>query len=47
MHFAWEDVRMVGLTSTGRATVAALQMNRPLMEAIRAEEALLGRHPPP
>jgi 5-methylcytosine-specific restriction endonuclease McrA len=30
-----------------RATVAALRMNRALVEAIRAEEAQRGRHPPP
>lgn len=46
-HFRWEGVRVVGQTATGRATVAALDMNRPLMLAIRQEEANLGRHPPP
>jgi hypothetical protein len=46
-HFRWDDVHMVGLTSTGRALVAALEMNRPIMLAIRAEEMVLGRHPPP
>lgn len=45
-HFRWEGFRVVGLTSTGRATVAALQLNRPLILAIREEEALRGRHPP-
>lgn len=44
-HFRWEGVRVVGLTPTGRATVAALRMNRPLILAIRQEEALRGRHP--
>ena len=29
-----------------RATVEALQMNRPLILAIRREGILLGRHPP-
>lgn len=42
-HFRWEGFRVVGLTPTGRATVAALQMNRPLVLAIRQEEAALGR----
>ncbi len=42
-----EEVHLVGITATGRATVEALQMNRPLILAIRAEEVLLGRHPPP
>jgi hypothetical protein len=45
-HFFWEDVRIVGRTPSGRATVAALDMNRPLVLAIRREEALHGRHPP-
>jgi hypothetical protein len=46
-HFAWQGVQVVGLTVTGRATVQALDLNRPIMVAIRAEEELLGRHPPP
>lgn len=45
-HFRWDSVRIVGLTPTGRATVAALAMNRPIILEIRAEEALLDRHPP-
>jgi len=45
-HFRWEGVRLAGSTDTGRATVAALAMNRPIVLAIRTEEALLGRHPP-
>ena len=40
-------MHLVGLTSTGRATIAALHMNRPLILAIRQEEAVRGRHPPP
>lgn len=44
-HFRWRGVVLVGLTATGRATIQALQMNRPLILAIRHEEALLGRHP--
>ena len=46
-HFRWEEVTVVGLTATGRATVAALDMNRPLILSIRREEVLLHRHPPP
>ncbi len=46
-HFRWDDVRIVGLTATGRATINALNMNRAIMLAIRAEEEILGRHPPP
>jgi hypothetical protein len=44
-HFRWDGVRILGLTPTGRATVAALSMNRPLALAIRREEAFRGRHP--
>jgi hypothetical protein len=46
-HFAWSGVQVVGLTATGRATIQALDLNRSTMLAIRAEEELLGRHPPP
>lgn len=44
-HFAWSDLKLFGLTANGRATIAALELNRPTIQAIRAEEALLGRHP--
>lgn len=46
-HFRWDGTTVTPLTPTGRATVAALQMNRPLILAIRAEEIHRGRHPPP
>jgi HNH endonuclease len=46
-HFDWRGVEVVGLTGVGRATVNALKLNRPIILAIRAEEELLGRHPPP
>ncbi|MCG5056772.1 MAG: HNH endonuclease [Limnoraphis sp. WC205] len=46
-HFAWNGVKVIGLTAIGRATVQALDLNRSTMLAIRAEEELLGRHPPP
>jgi HNH endonuclease len=46
-HFCWNNVLVMGLTPTGRATVKALDLNRPTMVAIRAEEKLLGRHPAP
>lgn len=42
-HFCWDGLSVVGLTPTGRATVAALSMNRPLALAIRREEAIRGR----
>lgn len=44
-HFEWVGVRVVGLTATGRATIATLALNRPLILAIRREEIALGRHP--
>lgn len=46
-HFVWDGVEVVGLTATGRATIHTLNMNRAIMLAIRTEEELLGRHPPP
>jgi hypothetical protein len=46
-HFAWKGCRVIGLPITGRDTVAGLRLNRTLIVAIRGEEALLGRHPPP
>jgi HNH endonuclease len=45
-HFRWDGVQIVGLTPVGRATIAALDLNRAMMLSIRAEEELLGRHPP-
>lgn len=45
-HFRWEEERVVPLTPTDRATAEALAMNRPLILAIRQEEAARGRHPP-
>jgi hypothetical protein len=45
-HFRWEGVTIIGLTPTGRATVAALDLNRDRILDIRAEEAWFGRHPP-
>lgn len=44
-HFTWDGVTLIGQTPTGRATIEALQMNRPLLLAIRAEEQFWGRHP--
>ena len=46
-HFAWNGVEVIGLTAIGRATVQTLDLNRSTMLAIRAEEELRGRHPPP
>ena len=44
-HFRWDDVLVQGLTPIGRATIAALQMNRVMMLAIREEQIWFGRHP--
>ncbi len=46
-HFRWDGVHVIGLSPIGRATVAALKMNRPIILAIRAEEVFFDRHPPP
>lgn len=46
-HFRFDDFRIVGVTATGRATVHALKLNRLVLLTIRAEEAFLGRFPPP
>ncbi len=47
-HFIWSEdlLRIVGLTSVGRATIAALKLNR--MELINLRYALhaIGKHPP-
>jgi hypothetical protein len=45
-HFRWESEFLAAITATGRATIRALSMNRPLIVAIRKEEASRGRHPP-
>jgi hypothetical protein len=45
-HFCWEIERLVPLTPIGRATVAALSLNRSIIMAIRLEETARGRHPP-
>ncbi|MBI3245851.1 MAG: HNH endonuclease [Deltaproteobacteria bacterium] len=48
-HFAWsaDGLRILGLTATGRATVAALALNRERIIGIRAADQIAGRHPPP
>lgn len=47
-HFQWSSdlLRVEGLTPTGRATVAALLMNRERACQIRGADAAVGRHPP-
>ena len=48
-HFIWstDRLRIVGLTPTGQATVAALAFNRERIINIRAADVEIGRHPPP
>lgn len=46
VHFRWEGAFVVGRTEVGRATIAVLDLNRPVIRAIREEEAVRGRHPP-
>jgi 5-methylcytosine-specific restriction endonuclease McrA len=42
-HFAWTPrCRLVGLTATGRATIAALGMNRPAILIVRRGLAKMG-----
>ncbi|MBE9031038.1 HNH endonuclease [filamentous cyanobacterium LEGE 11480] len=47
-HFIWGSdlVTLVGLTATGRATIAALKMNRERILSIRAADVAVDRHPP-
>lgn len=47
-HFEWmqEGTRIAGKTATGRATVAALRLNRPPLVVARALWAAAGWHPP-
>lgn len=46
-HFRWDGIYLIGLTATGRATVAVLDLNRRTLLLIRAEGMAAGRHPPP
>jgi len=47
-HFSWIDdgQRILGLTPTGRATVARLKMNREHMVRARQRWIIAGFHPP-
>ncbi len=47
-HFAWDNefLKIFGLTPTGRATVSALQLNRPGVVNLRYLMKLSGVHPP-
>jgi hypothetical protein len=41
-----QGARIVGQTPTGRATVAALELNRPLLVRARRRSSAAGWHPP-
>ena len=47
-HFAWAESgeRIIGLTPVGRATVVALDLNRPSLVRARRAWAAVGWHPP-
>jgi hypothetical protein len=47
-HFSWgaHGTEIVGLTATGRATIAALKMNRPQMIRVRRMWTAMKEHPP-
>lgn len=47
-HFIWsvDALLIIGLTPTGRATIAALALNREWVVNIRAADRAIGRHPP-
>ena len=47
-HFAWsaEGTEIIGQTPTGRATIAALRLNDPLIVGARSLWAGMGVHPP-
>lgn len=47
-HFAWNQscTQIIGLTPTGRATIIALQLNRPELLNLRSVLYAIGEHPP-
>lgn len=47
-HFSWSEgkIEIRGLTAVGRATLSALQMNRPALVRARSMWVKLGEHPP-
>ena len=46
-HFAWRGYEILGLTSVGQATIAALELNQERRRTIRRAEASFGLYPPP
>ncbi|MHC5822012.1 MAG: HNH endonuclease [Nostoc sp.] len=47
-HFIWsaDQLKIIGLTPTGKATIAALDLNRERIVNIRAADKAVNRHPP-
>jgi len=47
-HFAWskDGTQILGLSTIGRATVIALDLNQPFMMLARRRWAMVGWHPP-
>jgi HNH endonuclease len=45
-HFAWDDYQIIGLTGTGRVTIAALDLNHDRRIKIRQAEQMFGLFPP-
>lgn len=47
-HFAWSEdsTEVAGLSATGRATIAALRMNRAQLIRVRRMWVAMGEHPP-
>lgn len=47
-HFTWSEdgTQIIGVTPSGRATVEALRLNRPMAVSARAVWVSVGRHPP-
>lgn len=47
-HFVWNDdfTRMIGISASGRATIAALRLNRVGVVNVRQLLLLVGKHPP-
>jgi hypothetical protein len=47
-HFAWGEggLKVIGLTSTGRATVLLLRLNRPPLVNLRRALIAINAHPP-
>jgi len=48
-HFAWsaDFTKIIGRSAAGRATVEALQLNRPRVQRLREALRLVDLHPPP